>query len=86
MLFPGAENFQRAVFTDGIRPIENPVLPGGEAAEDARGHGLAVKAQACLHASPPVPGNTPSNATSGKLTVDERSSIIKISSQANASS
>ena len=33
---------------------------------------------------PPVPGSTPSNGTSGKLTVDERSLTIRISSQASA--
>ena len=36
--------------------------------------------------SPPVPGRTPSNDTSGRLTADERSSIKRISSQASASS
>ena len=36
--------------------------------------------------SPPVPGSTPSSGTSGRLTVEERSSIIAISSQASASS
>ena len=33
---------------------------------------------------PPVPGSTPSSGTSGRLTAVERSSIMAISSQANA--
>ena len=36
--------------------------------------------------SPPVPGSTPSSGTSGRLTAEERSSIMRISSQASASS
>ena len=35
---------------------------------------------------PPVPGSTPSSGTSGRLTVDERSSTITMRSQARASS
>ena len=36
--------------------------------------------------SPPVPGNTPNNGTSGRLTVLERSSTNRISSHARATS
>jgi hypothetical protein len=36
--------------------------------------------------SPPVPGSTPSNGTSGSETVEEPSSMSTISSQARASS
>ena len=32
----GAVDFQRAVWADGVGADEDPVLPGGEAAEDAR--------------------------------------------------
>src|SRR2546423_10752071 len=47
----GAVDLERAVLADRVRPVEDPVLPGGEAAEDARQHGLgAGEAQARLHA------------------------------------
>src|SRR6185436_13365833 len=44
-------DFQSAVLADGVGTVEDPVLPGGEAPEDARQHGLgAGEAQARLHA------------------------------------
>src|SRR5882724_11258070 len=47
----GSEDFQCAVFADGIGAIENPVLPGGQASEDARFHGLgAGEAEVGFHA------------------------------------
>ena len=36
----GAVAFQRACLTDRVRPLENPVLPGGQSAEDPRLHRL----------------------------------------------
>src|SRR5437868_841506 len=35
----GAENFERAIGTHGVRALENPVLPCRQAAEHARLHG-----------------------------------------------
>src|SRR5690349_8245639 len=34
---------QRAFLADGVGPLEDPVLPGGEPSEDARGHVLAAR-------------------------------------------
>src|SRR5580698_6839752 len=36
----GAVAFQRALLADGVGAVEDPVLPGGEATEDARLHRL----------------------------------------------
>src|ERR687887_1728100 len=35
-------DFQRAFFADGVRPLENPVLPRSETAEDFRFHRLGA--------------------------------------------
>src|SRR5882672_12660860 len=46
----GAVDLERALLAHRVRPVEDPVLPRGEAAEDAREHGLrAGEAQARLH-------------------------------------
>src|SRR5439155_18120066 len=43
-------NFQGTLFTDSVRAVEDPVLPRGQAPEDAREHGLGPgEAQARLH-------------------------------------
>src|SRR6187397_2847489 len=48
---PGAEAAQRTVLAHGVGPLEDPVLPGGQPAEDLRLHGLgADEAEAGLHA------------------------------------
>src|SRR6478672_1423895 len=39
-LLAGAVALERALLADRIRPLEDPVLPGGEAGEDFRFHGL----------------------------------------------
>src|SRR5439155_20700032 len=39
-LLAGAVAAQRALIADRVRPLEDPVLPGGEACEDFRFHGL----------------------------------------------
>src|SRR5690606_24033715 len=45
-----AEEFEGALFADGVGAVENPVLPGGEPAEDARLHRLRPgEAQIGLH-------------------------------------
>src|SRR5262249_38772461 len=45
-LLAGAVALERALFADGVGALENPVLPGGEAGEDFRFHGLgAAEAQ-----------------------------------------
>src|SRR6478609_107977 len=50
-LFTGAVDLQRALRPDGVRALEDPVLPGGEATEDARRHVLArAEAQVRLQA------------------------------------
>src|SRR5690606_41775978 len=46
-----AVDLQRALVADRVRPDEDPVLPGGQAPEDARLHGfLAGEAQVGLEA------------------------------------
>src|SRR5437879_10397002 len=46
----GTVDLQCTLFADGVRAVEDPVLPRGEAPEDARRHGLRPgEAQACLH-------------------------------------
>src|SRR2546427_2934301 len=46
----GSIHLQGALLADRIRALEDPVLPRGEAAEDARQHGLrSGEAQACFH-------------------------------------
>ena len=50
-LLAGAVDLERALLADGVRALEDPVLPGGEAAEDARHHVLlAGEAQVRLQA------------------------------------
>src|SRR5687768_12771021 len=50
-LVAGAVDLQRAGIPDGVGPDEDPVLPRGQPAEDARFHRLAtVEAQVRLHA------------------------------------
>src|SRR6266498_4226946 len=50
-LVAGAEYLQRAGLAHGIRAAENPVLPRGKAAEDARFHRLDdAEAQVRFHA------------------------------------
>src|SRR5689334_504011 len=50
-LVAGAVDLQRAAFADRVRADEDPVLPRGQAAEDARLHRLrAGKAQVRFHA------------------------------------
>src|SRR5262249_24753565 len=45
-LLAGAVALERALLSDGVGTLENPVLPGGEAGEDFRFHGLrAAEAQ-----------------------------------------
>src|SRR5437868_6732406 len=39
-LVAAAEYLQRTVLADGVRPVEDPVLPCAQAAEDAGLHGL----------------------------------------------
>src|SRR6476660_8825249 len=47
---PGAEAAQRAVLAHRVRPLEDPVLPGGQPAEDLCLHGLGPdEAVAGLH-------------------------------------
>src|SRR5919202_2288570 len=49
-LHAGAVAFERAVLADGVRALEDPVLPGRQAAEDLGLHGLgAGEAQIGLH-------------------------------------
>src|SRR6516165_6025145 len=46
-----AEDLQGALLADGVGALEDPVLPGGQAAEDAGDHVFgAVEAQVGLHA------------------------------------
>src|SRR6266704_5148953 len=45
----GSIHFERAVRTDSVRAVEDPVLPGGEAAEDASLQRLLrPKSQVCF--------------------------------------
>src|ERR1700722_19607644 len=45
-----AVNLERALVPDRVRTLKNPVLPGSEAAEHARGQSLgAVEAQVRFH-------------------------------------
>src|SRR5882757_4969035 len=54
-LLAGAVAAQRAVFTDRVGALEDPVLPRGEAREDFRFHGLwANEAQIGFHAGETV--------------------------------
>src|SRR5579871_2576035 len=54
-LLAGAVAAQCALFAHRIRPLEDPVLPGGEAREDFRFHGLwPDEAQVCFHAGQPI--------------------------------
>src|SRR6266849_7905103 len=39
-LLAGAVTLERALLADRVRALEDPVLPGGEAGEDLRLHGL----------------------------------------------
>src|SRR5436190_12826899 len=56
-LHASAVAFQRAFGAGGVGALEDPVLPGGEAAEDLRLHRLgAGKAQVGLHAGETVGG------------------------------
>src|SRR5882672_11747403 len=41
-LATGSEHFQRPLFADRVRAVEDPVLPRGEPAEDARLHGFGA--------------------------------------------
>src|SRR6266545_3995060 len=41
-LLAGAVALERALLADRVRPLEDPVLPGGEAGEDFRFHGLGT--------------------------------------------
>src|SRR5581483_1519804 len=46
-----AVELERALLADGVRPLEDPVLPGGQTPENLGLHGLrAGKAQVRLHA------------------------------------
>src|SRR5208337_3434620 len=73
---PGTEPAQRAVRAGGVGPVEYPVLPGGQPAEDLRFHGL--------RAGEPVVGPRPVSASGLKLA---RSSVaIRISSSQSMSS
>src|SRR6202030_1831208 len=50
-LLPGAVTAQGPLLADRIGSLENPVLPGGEAREDFRFHGLGTdEAQVRFHA------------------------------------
>ena len=50
-LVPRAEDLERALFTGGVGPVEDPVLPGGEAREDFGVQRFgAGEAEARLHA------------------------------------
>src|SRR5579883_3614081 len=54
-LLAGAVEFQRALRSGGVGPLEYPVLPGREAGEDLGLHRLgAGEAQVRLHADQPV--------------------------------
>src|SRR5215813_15173313 len=56
-LLAGAVALERALLADGVGALENPVLPGGEAGEDFRLHGLrAAEAQVGLEPGEPVGG------------------------------
>lgn len=49
--FGSSETLERAVFADSVRALEDPVLPGGEAAKDFSFDGFgASEAEAGLHA------------------------------------
>src|SRR5256885_10905251 len=50
-LSAGSVHLQCALLADGVRPLEDPVLPRSEATKDARQHRLgAGEAQARFHA------------------------------------
>src|SRR5712692_3315570 len=54
-LLAGAVALERALLADRVRALEDPVLPGGEAGEDFRLHGLrAAEAQIGLEPGEPV--------------------------------
>src|SRR6516165_972322 len=56
-LLAGAVALERALLADGVGALENPVLPGGEAGEDFRFHGLrAAEAQIGFEPSQTVGG------------------------------
>src|SRR5579883_1818441 len=55
--FAGTVKAKRALLAEGVGPLENPVLPGGEARKDLGFHGLgAYEAQIRFHAGQPVGG------------------------------
>ena len=48
---PGSVAFERALLAGGVRPLENPILPGRQPAEDLGFHGLwPRKSKVRLHA------------------------------------
>src|SRR5436190_15491816 len=56
-LLAGAVAAQRALLTNRIGTLEDPVLPGGEAGKDFRFHGLRTdEAEICFHAGETVGG------------------------------
>src|SRR5690348_10108292 len=55
LLHAGAVAAQRALLADRIGALEDPVLPGREAGEDFRFHGLGTdEAEICFHAGETV--------------------------------